>query len=209
MKYPTKTLVFAVLLLPCAGVGVRAAAEADASVDAKQVGNPHGPLKDTCATCHGPEGWRPAKIAPSFDHGRFRFSLEGAHAQTTCRACHLNLFFSEVGSTCVSCHQDIHRGELGFDCARCHTPRSFIDRARMVRAHQLTRFPLTGAHAGADCEACHRVRANRMYVNTPSECVACHLQDYYASRNPNHVAGGYSQDCAQCHYPISFHGGRP
>jgi len=176
---------------------------------ARAVDNPHGPLTDTCATCHGSEGWKPAKIAPSFDHGRFRFPLEGAHGQTACRACHLNLVFKEVGNQCVSCHQDVHRGEFADDCALCHTPRSFIDRARMGRAHQLTRFPLTGAHAAADCEACHLLHANRRYVNTPTECVACHLQDYYATRDPNHVQGGFPQNCVECHYTVTFYGGRP
>ena len=171
--------------------------------------NPHGSLTDTCATCHGPELWKPAKIARSFDHGRFQFPLGGAHVQVACRACHLNLVFKEVGSRCISCHQDTHRGEFGDDCARCHTPRSFIDRARMRRAHQQTRFPLTGAHAAADCEACHVLHANRMYVNTPTECVACHLRDYYATRDPNHVAGAVSRNCVECHHTVSFHGGRP
>jgi hypothetical protein len=173
------------------------------------VDNPHGPLTDTCVTCHGSEGWKPAKIAKSFDHAKFRFPLQGAHAQAACRACHLNLVFKEVGDRCIQCHQDVHRGEFGDDCALCHTPASFIDRARMRRAHQQTRFPLTGAHAGADCEACHVLHANRMYVNTPTECVACHLQDYYATRDPNHVQDGISRDCAECHYTVSFYGGRP
>lgn len=209
MTNMTKALAVAALFFLGAGAVVRAADEAGVAVDVGNADNPHGPLKDTCATCHGPEGWKPAKIARSFDHGRFRFPLEGAHVQTACRACHLNLVFKEVGSSCTSCHQDIHRGELGDDCARCHTPRSFIDRARMGRAHQLTRFPLVGAHAAADCEACHVLHTNRRYVNTPTECVACHLQDYYATRNPNHVAGGYSRNCVACHYPVSFYGGRP
>jgi len=183
---------------------VTGALAADAAPEAKDSGNPHGPLKDSCATCHGAEGWKPAKIDRSFDHGRFRFPLEGAHVQTACRACHLGLVFSEIGGSCDSCHQDAHRGELGNDCANCHTPRSFIDRARMGRAHQLTRFPLTGAHAGADCEACHVVRANRMYVNTPVDCVACHLTDYNATRDPNHVASGFAQTCQDCHNTVSF-----
>jgi hypothetical protein len=198
-----RALVIAALLLasPCASL--------TAAAEGREADNPHGPLKDSCALCHGPAGWRPAKISPSLDHARFGFPLEGTHVQADCRACHLNLVFSEVGTTCVSCHQDAHRGELGDDCAKCHTPRSFVDRSRMRRAHQLTRFPLTGAHAGADCEACHVLHANRMYVNTPTECVACHLQDYLATRNPNHVAGGFPQTCAECHYTVSFPGGRP
>lgn len=197
----TRSFIIGSLLLGAASAGVLMPAEPPA---AKESGNPHGPLKDTCATCHGAEGWKPAKIAPSFDHGRFRFALEGAHVQAACRGCHLDLVFGEVGGTCVSCHQDAHRGELGNDCANCHTPQSFIDRARMGRAHQLTRFPLTGAHAGADCEACHVVRANRMYVNTPVDCVACHLADYNATRDPNHVASGFGQSCQDCHSTVAF-----
>jgi hypothetical protein len=192
-----RVLVLATVLIIAAGGAIRA------------VENPHGPLTDSCATCHGSEGWTPAKITRSFDHGRFRFPLEGAHGQTACRACHLNLVFKEVGTSCVSCHQDVHRGEFADDCALCHTPRSFIDRARMGRAHQLTRFPLTGAHAAADCEACHQLHANRRYVNTPTECVACHLQDYYATRDPNHVQGDFSRNCVECHYTVTFYGGRP
>lgn len=204
MTNPTKAFAISALFLLGAGVLARATDEAEGAGVAKQVENPHGPLADTCATCHGPEGWTPVKIAKSFDHGRFRFPLEGAHVQAACRGCHLNLVFKEVGSTCVSCHQDAHRGELGDDCALCHTPRSFIDRARMGRAHQVTRFPLTGAHAGADCEACHVLHANRMYVNTPTECIACHRRDYEATREPNHFAAGYELACQDCHNMVAF-----
>ena len=175
-----------------------------AADDAAQVDNPHGPLKESCDTCHGAEGWRPVKIASTFDHGRFRFALEGAHIQTTCRACHLSLVFTEIAIACVSCHQDSHRGELGDDCARCHTPRSFVDRQRMMRAHQTTRFPLVGAHAGADCEGCHKLQANLKYVNTPTDCASCHLQDYLATRDPDHTAAGFPQTCQDCHNTVAF-----
>lgn len=188
---------FALALLG-AGGAVRAAS------DVRAVGNPHGPLRDECSTCHGPNAWVPAQIPQWFDHGRFAFPLEGTHVQAACRSCHLSLVFSESPDKCSECHQDAHRGELGNDCALCHTPRSFIDRSRMRRAHMTTRFPLTGAHAGADCENCHSVSANRMYVNTPTDCVACHLQDYYATRSPNHLTVGFSQDCVSCHNTVAF-----
>ena len=171
---------------------------------APQTDNPHGPLADTCETCHAPDGWRPVRVAKSFDHARFRFPLEGTHLQTTCRACHLNLVFKEVASACVSCHQDAHRGELGDNCALCHTPRSFIDRQRMRRAHQTTRFPLVGAHAGADCEACHTLRGNQHYVNTPTDCASCHIQDYNATQDPDHALSGFSQNCQDCHNTVAF-----
>jgi len=205
MKNPKRTLALAALLAFCAcGLGVAGETQAPGLT-----GNPHGPVKDACATCHGPQGWRPAKIASTFDHAKFRFQLDGTHAQTACRACHVSLVFADARVACVSCHQDAHRGELGDDCARCHTPRSFLDRERMRRAHQTTRFPLTGAHLGADCEACHVLHAGRMYVNTPTECVSCHLNDYDATRDPNHVSGGFSQSCQDCHNTMAFRGVKP
>jgi hypothetical protein len=200
-----RALAFAAIAV----LGVGRSGYAGEAQPVKPTDNPHGPLKDACVTCHGSDGWRPAKIAPSFDHAKSGFALEGTHAQTACRACHISLVFARAGTACVSCHQDAHRGELGDDCARCHTPRSFLDRERMRRAHLTTRFPLTGAHLGADCEACHVRRIGRMYVNTPTECVSCHLQDYDATRDPNHVQGGFSQDCADCHRTITFHEVKP
>jgi len=175
-----------------------------AADETRETDNPHGALTDTCATCHGSEGWKPVKIAKSFDHGRFRFPLEATHRQTSCRACHLSLVFKEVGLACISCHQDAHQGELGIDCAQCHTPRSFLDRERMRRTHQTTRFPLTGAHLGADCEACHTFNAGRKYVNRPTDCVSCHLEDYNATRDPVHSTSGFSQNCKDCHNTVAF-----
>ncbi len=172
--------------------------------------NPHGPKVGECGTCHGPEGWIPVRIAPSFDHSKLGFALHGAHSQTSCRGCHLSLVLEDVPVACASCHADVHQDELGNDCARCHTARSFIDRTRMARAHLLTRFPLTGAHSGLDCEDCHRpgVQGTRVYVNRRAECEACHLDDYLATTDPDHQALGFSRDCTQCHVTVAFLGAR-
>jgi hypothetical protein len=181
--------------LSCGGLGVRAA----------DSGSPHGPLKDKCEVCHRPDAWRPARIDRSFNHSKFAFPLEGVHRQTDCRACHMSLVFAQVPSVCAPCHQDPHVGELGDDCGRCHTPRSFIDRERMARAHQVTRFPLQGAHLTTDCDACHaRPSGNLVYVNLPSQCSDCHLDDYLATSDPDHQASGFSTDCRECHTQFSF-----
>ncbi len=173
---------------------------------------PHGPKIGECSLCHQAEAWTPARISPKFDHARLGFPLEGAHARTPCRACHASLNFSEARSkkTCVACHQDVHLGELGDDCARCHTPRTFLDRARMSRAHLATRFPLVGAHLATDCESCHKnaPQGHNSYVNTPTECVACHLSDYNATTDPSHQASGFSQDCQECHKPTLWSAAR-
>jgi hypothetical protein len=108
----------------------------------------------------------------------------------------------------VSCHRDRHQGELGANCARCHSSRSFLDMAPMRQAHQVTAFPLKGAHAAADCRSCHTPRApgQQAFVNLPSSCQSCHLADYQKTTNPPHAAGGFSRDCATCHSPSGWQG---
>lgn len=161
--------------------------------------SPHGDLKMECTTCHIPSGWTPVRVAKTFDHSKYRFPLTGAHATTTCRACHESLDFKGAKTTCASCHADKHRGELGANCANCHTTRSFVDRDLMLKAHQLTRFPLQGGHLGLECSSCHKPggQGSLQFVGTQRECVSCHRSDFNAA--PNHVAGNFPTACAGCH----------
>lgn len=163
--------------------------------------SPHGELSQSCTTCHRSEGWTPVRISKAFDHGRLGFALAGAHASATCRSCHTSLDFKGTTKTCASCHTDVHRGELGADCSRCHTSRSFLDRSVMARAHQLTRFPLEGAHLSADCTACHTPtgQGGQQFVARTTTCVGCHQADYAGAKNPDHSAGGFPRECSQCH----------
>lgn len=163
--------------------------------------SPHGTLKQECATCHRSDGWTPVRISKAFNHGKLGFPLAGAHGSAACRACHQSLDFKGATSTCASCHTDVHRGELGADCSRCHTPRSFLDRTAMTRAHQLTRFPLEGAHLAADCTTCHAPAAqgNQQFGSRQTTCVSCHQTDYATAKNPDHVAGGFPRECGTCH----------
>jgi hypothetical protein len=171
--------------------------------------SPHGDLAVPCADCHATDRWRPAKLS-GFEHARTGFALTGAHAQTGCRGCHATLDFRRTPGACSACHSDVHRGELGADCAQCHTTRTFVDRSGMVRAHQLTRFPLTGTHLGVDCETCHTPTAQGRlrFVNTPTECIQCHGETYRLAKAPDHVAGGFPTTCEQCHSTASWPGAR-
>jgi hypothetical protein len=100
----------------------------------------------------------------------------------------------------------VHRGELGIDCSRCHTPRSFIDRTRMTRRHVETRFPLNGTHLTLDCEDCHvpGARGINQFVNTPTDCVACHLEEYQSTSDPEHEQAGFPRECQLCHSTRSW-----
>ena len=155
---------------------------------------PHGEWQEDCSFCHRDEAWLPIHPTKDFDHGKY-FQLEGAHRTAACRACHKTLEFDKNRGRkgCVNCHQDIHRGEFGLDCSRCHDPRSFIDRTMMARSHRTYRFPLTGAHVAADCEACHRPQPQgaMSYLSLPTECSSCHFNAGFstATRPPNASSG--------------------
>jgi hypothetical protein len=172
--------------------------------------NPHEPQVESCGSCHRAGAWTPVEVPRGYRHADGRFALDGAHARVSCRSCHASLAFREASPTCAGCHTDVHRGELGTDCASCHTTRSFIDRAGMARAHQLTRFPLAGAHLMADCEACHAPAAQGQlrFVAAPSECESCHRAQLGSTTEPNHVAAGFTQGCESCHYPVAWNRAR-
>lgn len=167
---------------------------------AQQVSNPHGNLNLECAACHAPDAWKPARVNGSFKHAPGTFPLEGAHTRTSCTACHKRLDFKEVSPKCASCHEDVHKGELGADCARCHTPRSFAEEPAMKQAHELTRFPLRGAHAALTCSACHtRSSSGQLqFVGRSIACQSCHAADARAVPVPDHQGAGFT-DCTACH----------
>lgn len=201
---PARVAAIALVLAPIVAISTASSSRSPRAPD------PHGTFRGECGDCHGPETWKPARISARFDHGRFGFPLEGAHAAASCMACHTSLDFRQEAQRCVGCHTDVHRGELGVDCARCHTARSFIDRAAMLRAHQASRFPLTGGHVALACEDCHRSVApgHLQFVGREAECVSCHRADYQAARTPDHAAGGFSFDCADCHTSATWHAAR-
>jgi hypothetical protein len=165
---------------------------------------PHGEFEGDCSQCHGDEGWTPLVLDPEFRGKLHPFPLRQAHDLQDCRACHSKtLDFTRADPACVSCHMDPHRSEFGTDCGRCHVPRTFIDRFRMQRMHHLTRFPLRGSHRALECEDCHPLVASGhlQFVRTPTECQACHLNDYLGATDPNHTTAGFPPECDACHAP--------
>ncbi len=202
-----RVLAILLVMLPLVAIVAAGAATRGASAaNRSRPENPHGKFRGECDHCHGAGAWKPARISKKFDHAKFGFRLEGAHAAASCLGCHRSLDFTSTSMQCASCHQDPHRGEMGPDCSRCHSARSFVDRGPMVRAHQMTRFPLSGGHAALDCESCHRpVAQGRMqFVNTQAECRACHMGQFQAAKDPDHLGGGFSTDCQTCHTAMAW-----
>jgi hypothetical protein len=162
---------------------------------------PHFDLQfsQDCASCHNESGWVPS----TFDHDAQHFPIysgkhEGEWSQ--CLDCH-NVPGNWPVFTCVTCHSnpetdEEHNGVGGYfyessACLACH-PTGDAD---MSFNHNVSAFPLTGAHIVVDCIQCHAAG----YQNTPTACDACHLPDYNQTINPNHTALGLSTDCATCH----------
>ncbi len=154
-----------------------------------------------CEECHTTQpGWTPAV----FDHGLTTFPLTGAHlaVQNQCILCHSG-GFSNTPTDCYACHQTNYQSTTnpnhvasGFPttCAVCHSTGPGWTPA--VFNHDLTAFPLTGAHAAIpDCQQCHAGG----YTGTPTACYACHQNDYTAAVDPNHVTSGFPTACETCH----------
>jgi len=151
-----------------------------------------GGYGDECSTCHDAESWDTVV----FNHDDTSFPLEGAHADTACRACHedgsLNLteqfsqatqsdLFSQLRQTngeatrsCVDCHEeeDIHLGRNGQECESCHAAIAWPEFTFDHNAD--TAYSLTGAHEELACTQCH---TGSLTDTLATDCVSCHLAD--------------------------------
>ena len=159
--------------------------------------NPHGPLEIPCENCHVPAAWRPIRAILAFDHSKTSYPLRGSHRRLTCRQCHSDLVFSDVGKNCSDCHADIHLRKFGADCAQCHIVQGWFTSKEQVRNHQ-NLFPLIGAHAAVECEACHKAVVGGQYRVLPY-CSVCHSSEFKSTTNPNHVALNFPETCDSCH----------
>ena len=152
-----------------------------------------------CQDCHSETAWEPA----TFDHdGQYFPIYSGAHngEWDVCLDCHTNPQDYSVFS-CTGCHTnpettDQHNGINGFTynstaCLACHPTGD----AQNGFDHNLTAFPLTGAHLMAECLDCH----SGGYSGTPTDCAACHTDQFNQTTNPDHNSLGLSMDCAACH----------
>jgi hypothetical protein len=162
-------------------------------------------LGTDCESCHRPTSW----AAVRWDHGgQTGTALNADHRQIACETCHggTNLRASSVA--CVACHQKDfdrttspnHRA-AGFPmtCESCHRPSDSIwQSSGGAGFNHASVFPLVGTHATLDCQSCHK---NNVYRGTPRECVGCHLPNYNAAQNPNHVAANFPTTCDTCHRP--------
>ncbi|MDH3426957.1 MAG: hypothetical protein OEM23_00850 [Gemmatimonadota bacterium] len=182
----------------------------------------------SCSDCHDQSDW--AAAGASFDHQQTRYPLTGRHRSVECNACHRSNA-ADPGRTygglrfagCADCHTDPHDGGMQAACARCHS----TDDWNRVSSEDLQAgfdhdrvYPLEGAHAAADCEACHaesprtdaeirmsyRAGTGRAYP-TPiaDDCTSCHL-DLHRGELGSPPTTAVCSDChgSSAWYPANF-----
>lgn len=204
--------------------------------------------KQDCERCHTTSSF--GETEAPFDHARWTtFALDGAHARAECSTCHTPAAQPDVtGRTfgrvrdhvtgdptrCVTCHADVHAGAFDVaalpavvdgrsDCARCHTTENFGTAAAGFDHGRWTGFELAGAHASADCAACHRAsdladargrRFGRCAVTAraaAATCTSCHVDAHGGAFDrgsaPARIDG--RSGCLRCHDQVSFQNVRP
>lgn len=114
-------------------------------------------------------------LKSSFDHARTQFPLTGAHAQTSCEACHFNGHYKNTLYACPACHngnrtigKSPNHPPTSLKCAGCHETTLFSD-IKIIDHLQ----------ASTKCAACHDGRIARgksaTHIPTTAPCADCHL----------------------------------
>ena len=155
--------------------------------------DPHeGRFGTDCASCHNNFHWDSVIFNHKAETG---FELPAGHRNLTCDACHTGPLTQPLASDCGGCHaaDDVHLGQLGDRCAACHVPTSWT--ARLWFDHDITTFPLLGAHAVLGCESCH---ASAAFHDADTACISCHVEE-----DPHR--GGLGDRCDDCHNPADWH----
>jgi hypothetical protein len=153
-----------------------------------------------CQNCHTLSGWKPIRAVPEFDHNTTKYPLRGMHEGVSCTQCHIKMVFTNVGKQCADCHADIHKGQMGANCEQCHNVKGWHVAVQQINQH-LNRFPLIGAHATVDCDACHKSAAVGQFQGLSTACVSCHQQDFINTKSSglDHVLFRFPTGCEQCH----------
>ena len=143
-------------------------------------------LGKDCDSCHSTKQWKKTK----FDHDETEFSLEGAHDEAACSACHLAESYKDTPTQCNDCHRidDVHNQNYGTSCDDCHEPSEW---KKMAFDHDReTDYPLRGKHKSALCSGCHKgdLKADKL----DTDCNSCHAQeDIHRKR--------FGTKCDDCH----------
>ena len=174
----------------------------------------------SCISCHSEHHGVKFELVRfdknQFDHKLTGYELKGSHQIKDCKSCHKpqNIqkpslktnegTFLGLEQKCVTCHEDYHQKALSMDCAKCHTFEKFKPASNFI--HQITDFPLKGAHQHIDCALCHKkeIVGNKTIQRFSQlefkSCASCHKDEHH---------GKYGTNCKACHLEETFHKIKP
>jgi hypothetical protein len=163
-----------------------------------------------CGACHATIGFRPTSFGV-LAHASTRFPLEGTHAAAPCSSCHKTprpLFDLRLPKqACADCHANPHGDQFAKEmgqggCAHCHKPNGWH-----VPKIDHSTWPLTGAHATAECDSCHHPSAadrkagqGASYRGVPRACGGCHDDPHLGQFRLTQP----SLECDRCHTTALF-----
>lgn len=175
--------------------------------------------KKECSECHGIVNW---KYGTKFNHARETgYKLVGNHAKLDCAKCHApkgprsaKYKWPRLNqNACLSCHNDHHKNNVSkkFQNGRCDTCHSQISWPIANFNHNITGWPLNGAHAKTQCIDCHKQPSGRLQTSDKSfkftglktSCASCHADYHGFSGKKSRKIGDLSQ-CQICHGESSF-----
>lgn len=179
--------------------------------------------KQACTLCHTTKAFK--DVAPTFDHQKTQYPLEGAHAKVDCQKCHVasgdrfQLHPPNISSkasaelrtpvkdkfifknrNCVVCHEDIHRKQLGQDCQRCHSVTKWKD--LRFEHNRDSVYPLVEKHKDVSCSKCHSPMKNEFFLaGAEKKAVTRYkpLSQLCLDCHKDPHKGSYGQRCQECH----------
>jgi len=160
-----------------------------------------------CKQCHSEESFHNVKGMSTFDHNKTAFKLTGKHKLVACKSCHkVSLTAPLKHDHCVDCHTDYHKGEFAVnrvvsDCNECHSIYGFAPSNYSIEKHNLTKFPLEGAHLATPCSSCHKVLNKWTFRNIGDKCEDCHGNPHNGNINDRFMA---NNNCKTCHNVSSW-----
>ena len=156
-----------------------------------------------CSQCHTEESFHTTiKGNNNFDHDKTDFKLVGKHKTVVCKSCHKNNLTDPIKfALCSNCHIDYHKKEFSNngvvpDCNVCHTNDGFAGSLYSIEKHNLSKFPLEGAHLATPCVACHKKQEKWTFRNIGSTCVDCHQNEHKGFIQDKYYP---NEKCTECH----------
>lgn len=162
-----------------------------------------------CEECHTEDSFRNIKNISTFNHDRTKFVLLGKHKSVTCKSCHKTEHITDPikHDKCSNCHSDYHKGEFvkkgvaAPDCNQCHTNEGFKSTTFTINRHNLTTFPLVGAHLATSCTVCHKKQNDWTFSKMGTNCVDCHKNIHKGFMSEKFLA---NDNCSKCHNTKSW-----